>query len=111
MANNVTTALNWLADTPEGAIALKGVADAGEALRKALPVKLTNDELKYVIERLWAQRATEGWDAKAHFDVQTTGGSHSAELSRIKVPTALIADLKIRDLGFVIKAEIPQPRF
>lgn len=110
MPNNVTKAMNWLADTPEGGAVLSAIAEAGEAVRAKLPVKLSNGELKYVMEHLWAQRGTEGWSADAHFDVQPSSES-TAGLSKIHAPTQIAGALKVRNKGFVILASIPQARF
>lgn len=110
MSNNVTKAMAWLADTDEGSKALDAVAQAGEALRKSSPVKLANSELKYIMERLWAQRGIEGWDDKAHFDVQSDVRGEP-KLATIKVPNSISAGLKVRGKGFVILAAIPQARF
>lgn len=109
-SNNVQKAMDWLASTPEGAKALGAIADAGEALRAQLPVTLSNSELKYVMERLWAQRAVEGWDRHAHFDVQpvATGGVGNAD---IHLPANLANISRVRDYGFTIKAQIKMSNF
>jgi hypothetical protein len=111
MANNVQTAMDWLADTSEGDQALKALSDAGEALRAKLPVKLTNAELKYLVERLWAQRAVGGWDTKQHFEIQTVSSDQQLELSRPLAASALTEPARVRNFGFIIKASIPQANF
>jgi hypothetical protein len=108
--SNVSRALDWLADTKEGSEALRQVAEVGEQIRKQSPVKLSNNELKYVMERLWAQRSETGWDEEKHFDIQPTTEA-SDQMRSIKLPIGLATKLRVRNLGFVIKAAIPQPGF
>ena len=109
-SNNVQKAMDWLASTPEGAKALGEIAAAGDRLRAELPLTLSNSELKYVMERLWAQRSVEGWDQHARFDVQpvAAGLSGNAEIRR---PTDLANVSRVRDYGFMIKAQIKMANF
>jgi len=109
-SNNVQKAMDWLAGTPDGAKALHAVSDAGEALRSQFPVTLSNSELKYVMERLWAQRSVEGWDRHAHFDVQPIAAG-SASNAELKLPAELANVSRVRDLGFTIKAAIKMANF
>ncbi|VBY40166.1 Uncharacterised protein [Burkholderia pseudomallei] len=109
-SNNVQAAMDWLADTADGALALKAVSDAGEALRSKLPIQLSNSELQYVMQRLWVQRAPEGWDQNAHFDVQPTAAG-AAGVAPANLPANLSVVNRVRDFGFVIRASIPQSRF
>lgn len=109
-SNNVQKAMEWLASTPEGAKALAEIAAAGEQLRKDLPMTLSNSELKYVMERLWAQRSVEGWDQKAHFDVQPVAAGTSGH-AEIRLPTDLANVSRVRDYGFMIKAQIKMANF
>lgn len=108
--NNVQKAMDWLAETPDGASALKAVSDAGEALRAQLPVRLSNAELRYVMERLWAQRSTEGWDQHARYNVQPTVAGATG-IAEVKLPANLANVRRVRDYGFAIKASIPKSDF
>ena len=110
MANNVQAAMDFLADTAEGDEALKALSDAGEALRAKLPIKLNNGELKYLIERLWAQRAATGWDTKQHFEIQTIA-PNQLEVTRPLAAAALTEPARVRNFGFIIRASIPQANF
>lgn len=108
--SNVSKALDWLADSEEGSKALKLIADLGDQIRNQMPIELSNAELKYVMERLWAQRAETGWNDEKQFDIQPA--TESAEQVRaINLPTGLATRLRVRNFGFVIKASIPQARF
>lgn len=109
-SNNVQKAMDWLAGTPEGAKALGAISDAGEMLRSQLPMTLSNSELKYVMERLWAQRSIEGWDQHAHFDVQPVA-SRSTSNAEVKLPADLANVSRVRDFGFTIKAAIKMANF
>lgn len=102
--------MDWLADTPEGAKALKSISDAGEMLRSQLPVTLSNSELKYVMQRLWAQRSVGNWDQHAHYDVQPTAMGN-AGMAEIKLPSHLANVSRVRDYGFTILASIPKANF
>lgn len=108
--HNVEKAMDWLAETPEGAKALKAVSDAGETLRAQLPVMLSNSELKYVMERLWAQRSVEGWDQHARYNVQPTA-TGAANIAELRLPAHLANINRVRDYGFAIKASIPKSNF
>ena len=110
MSNNVTEAMNWLADNAEGTKVLEAVADAGDAIRRQIPTKLSNAEFKYVMEKLWAQRGVEGWDKTSRFDVKADAAT-SPQLRAIAAPTQISAGLRGRGRGFVILASIPQARF
>lgn len=109
-SNNVQKAMDWLAATPEGAKALSTISEAGETLRAQLPMTLSNSELKYVMERLWAQRSVEGWEQRARFDVQPVAAGLSGN-AHIKLPTDLANITRVRDFGFMIKAQIKMANF
>ena len=108
--SKVSKAFDWLAETPEGAAALKEIAGSGEKLRKAIPGGLDNSELKYVLQRLWTQRGLEGWDKEAHFDIQPEAQNEKLA-KEIHLPTELNTRLRVRNGGFVIRASIPQALF
>lgn len=108
--NNVQKAMDWLADTPDGAIALKAVSDAGEQLRSKLPAKLSNAELKYVMSKLWTQRSADGWSQNAHFDIQPIA-ANAVGVAAAHLPANLNVVNRVRNLGFVIRASIPSPSF
>ncbi|UWQ49918.1 hypothetical protein K3720_00450 [Leisingera caerulea] len=64
----VEAAMNWLADSAEGAQAVSALADACDTLQARIPTQLNNAEMRYVLERLMSQR-----DIYAS-DVGFTGG-------------------------------------
>lgn len=52
----VEAAMNWLADSAEGAQAVSFLADACDTLQARIPTQLNNAEIRYVLERLMSQR-------------------------------------------------------
>lgn len=110
MANNVSKAFDWIANSKEGNEALDQIHKVGELIREQFPGELNNAELKYLMERLWAQRGLEGWNEEFNFNVQPSSDDKSV-LDRIELPDALNNELRIRNRAFVVKASIPQANF
>jgi hypothetical protein len=117
--DKVQDAMDWLAETPGGDAALKSLADACENMRATIPTQLNNAELRYVLERLMAQRNLKGWDAKlepaevAGYDLQPIGAlfPQATGMTKAQLTPQLLQTSRVVNYGFVIKADIPASRF
>jgi hypothetical protein len=111
--------MDWLAETPGGDQALKGLADSIETLRREIPTELNNAELRYIVERLVAQRSLDNWEKKvepadvAGFALQPFGAlfPQATGIGRAQLPSELNNSVRIVNSGFAIKAKIPAGMF
>lgn len=112
--DKVQSAMDWLAETPGGDQALKGLADHIEGLRRQIPTDLNNAEMKYVMERLMAQRTVEGWDEKIEpaevsaYALQPFGALFPQQtgMTSAQLPSQLSRTGRILNYGFLIKGSI-----
>jgi hypothetical protein len=115
--DNIQKAMDWLAETPGGDQALKALSDAGEALRAAIPTELNDAELRYILERLMAQRNLGNWTEKlepaevAGYDLQPVGGLFptATGMTKADLSPQLMQTARVLNYGFIIKASIPEP--
>jgi hypothetical protein len=113
----VEKAMDFLATTAEGDNALKALSDSIEALRKSLPVRLNDAEMRYVAERLMSQRSLDNWGRKLDeknvdlASVKSTPSLFPTLTGVTKVPDELSQQLRVLNYGFNIKGSIPASRF
>jgi hypothetical protein len=117
--DKVQSAMDWLADTPGGDQALQGLSDYIEGMRRQIPTTLNNAELRYVMERLIAQRSLENWDARLEpadvsgYAVQPFGAlfPQATGLTSAQLPSQFQNNVRVVNYGFIIKAKIQGARF
>jgi len=118
--DKVEEAFFWLAETPGGDQALKGLSDACDALRSKLPNELNDAETRYILERLMEFRSLGDWEKKLE-PAEVSGFAQQPGIAalfptvsgvgRAQLPAELTGNVLNLNYGFSIKASIASPRF